>query len=489
MPQIKEYTQRTSPEGGFSTVQISPESAAQEGRAIAQLGQAVSGVAEAGVKAYQTSQLTDASVRLSEFNSAQTIKLKELSEKGEVDPDKFIQEYNEDAQKMSEDFGGPAKNYLTKGIAQSKAHLTEYSHAAKAEQTATKIKEDAGKRLSADSSRLMNDYTAYPSVMNDYNNFVDTLQLPPKIASKLRQEGQKDLAVGAIRGQYRLDPIATRKSLEKGNWNGILDSDQIKSMIGETNAELSAREAEAARSTRLQKEQKEAVEDASMNKYLVDVAAGSGKYSRLDLMRDPTIAPEKKMSLTNFMTSLDKKTKAVSVKSSMNEAYRKIILPDGDPNKIITLDQLKPYTEDLDAKDTQWLVGKLTSSNTPEEKVNARLKATFYNAAKSALGIDPLSKVQDPERDAQLSALTVEFETQFAKKRQEGLTPAELLDANSKNSMYPMINNYRRSLNERLASSVKNLQGSKGAVKQPPVDEAGKKLPPAEFLKKKKENK
>lgn len=484
MPKIKEYQQQVGTSSGLSGAQVSLDVAGQVGRAITGFGQAVGEVEDRIRQRNETVETTSASAKMAELRAKYTNKIKEDADNGSVDYESIQQEYDNDIQNMSNEFDTDvARNYIARSGAETKSSISINAFAAQSELTRVKVLEDHQRKNSADSQTLRLDPTQYDSIKSNREEYYASLNMGAKQIEKLRHEDARSLNLSRISGEIARtrDEFLPdlQKAIEAGKYNlENLNSDDVSSVISEIRRESAARESDKNRKERLNNDAKDKAEDAMITKYLADSASGENKYSRLDIIK--TVDPQKAMSVINFLDSFGKRLDKTNSKSLLNEAYKKLLLPEGDPNKIYSFDQLRTYTEKMDANEANWLVGRFNASKSPEEKAFSKMKSTFYDAAKKNLGIDPLTKIIDPRAEEILASLTNEFETEFAKKRAEGISPSEMLTREGKHSLYPMIDRYRRSLNEKLSDLTKNLKSGKQSGR--PKKEDGKEYSADEWM-------
>jgi hypothetical protein len=494
MPQIKPYTAQVGVQGGFSTVQISPDVESSQGKGLMQLGQGLSDVGQAVKSIDDTVQTSDAAAKMAELRVQQTNKIKEASMNGDVDPEKLFEEYNNEFGKLQDQFSSAAaRGYLSRVNNELKSTIATSTFSAQAELTRVKVLDSKQKQMSSWSAVLATDPTQRASILKEYEEYNSQMPLSAQMKEKMRYEDMKNLDVAEFRGrisllggQGDLDKAvsslnALKASLEGGAFNKDrnFDDETILSLSGAIDREITGRISENNRIKQLTEDAKKQKEEALISSFLEDSVSGKNKYSRLDIIKSG-IDPSKAISTINFLDSYGKRLDKTNSSSIKNEAYQKMLLPDGDPNKIVSIEQLNLYTQKVDADTASWLTGKFMSAKTPQEKVNASLKSTYYNAAKKQLGIDPLSKIVDPKSEEILASLINEFESEYAKKVSEGVTPSELLTREGKNSLYPMIDRYKRGLNERIADLTSGMKTNKKGL--PPVKADGSKMSPQEYL-------
>ncbi len=471
MPRIREYEQQYAAQGGMQEG-LDPSVTAPVFRAVERIGQSVAGAGEMLEKAYSISQTSKASNELTDLKLKYISRIKDDSLAGSIDIDKVNEQFNEDITSLSNNYmDSNTRNYIQRSAGDLRESLSISMINTKAELTRVQILEDNQSWMDKQSALLIEDPTQYSYAISDFENKAATWGLSPKELEKMRTENFRRLGMAQAQGIVRNTPEGSLSSLrdsvmKKGSLfdnKGFSGEDKLK-IEQLIKSEMYARESERARQKRLLEERDQSIQDAAMNEYLIDSGSGENKRSREELMRDPRLSPEKKMSLSNFLDSFGKRVDKRNSNALINEAYKKMLLPDGDPSKIVSEAMLKPYVESLDHKDAQYLLNIFMKAKTPEEKANQKLKSVYFESARKQLGIDPLSKIVDVKAEEQLASLQLAFESEYAKKVSEGISPRELLNPQSKHSLYPLIQDYRRGLNERM----KDLSsGLKTNIKKP----------------------
>jgi hypothetical protein len=481
MPQIKEYNQQVGIEGGFSTISINPSIEGQQGRAIQQAGAAVTNVADTMVKIAESKEIADNSQKISELRLKYTERLMNEVNTGQLSLDKLNEDFDNELAQMGDGITTRgASDYFIKSGQALKDSLSMDALKAQAEITSVKIKNSTLKSLNAAQATLMVNPTKLNDVKTQYANDVramtiDGKLIDAKVAEKMIAEGNRELDVAQFRGLMRISSEENLPKLYDALRSGaFLDrdfsTDTQKGLEAEIRTEMAARASERNRIKDLNSKAEESAQEALMSKFLDDAVSGQKKYTRLDIVRSG-LKPSKAISLISSLDSLGARQDRANNKSLKNEAYQKMLLPEGDKDKIYSIEQLRPYLERTDPETGKWLLSQFNASKTPEEKVSAKLKSQYIVAAKTALGIDPASKIVDPKAAEILSSLTDEFESEYSRKRAEGIHPSEMLTREGKHSLFYIIDSHRRGLNERIADYTNNMKSGNAGKK--PLKEDG----------------
>ena len=202
MPQIKPYIAQTNVQGGFSTAQMSPEVAASQGNSLIKLGQGLSDVGQAVKNIDDTVQTSDAAAKAAELRVNWTNKVKEASMNGDVNPEKMLQEYNDEFSKLSESYSsGAARGYLSRVNNELKSTIATSTFSAQAELTRVKVLDAKQKQMSSWSAVLATDPTQLGSITKEYDELNAQMPLSAQMKEKMRYEDMKNLHVAEFRGR------------------------------------------------------------------------------------------------------------------------------------------------------------------------------------------------------------------------------------------------------------------------------------------------
>lgn len=490
MPQIKEYTSQVGVGNDFQTAQASPEAFSAAGRATAQagatIGQAGNDIAGAVIKVQEMKEVTDASTKLAMYNAEQTNEMKRQSTEGNFDAEKFLADYKDGADKLSEGYSTrAANNYLQKSIGEYQAHFTEHAVATQAEQVRVEAAEKTKQKISANSSTLMVNPTAYPTMLADLNNTIADLPVNEKLKAKLRAEANKELAFGALRGQMTIDPEGTKASLLKGNWNGVLDTNEVKKMETEVNDTIRAKEVDAARKDRLVEKAKKAQEENTYNQVISAIMVDDPKITAESISKS-NMSGELKKSAYNFMAVDNKKEATAAANERFADFADRARLPDGDPNKIYGISDLGKLSEkEFPLKLRLQLTKVIQQQDSPEGKQLKVAEDKFMQFAKDRIiGKDELGKMKDPYGAAKYAEFYGEYIRQRDVQRKAGIPVSELFKdpKESKNSMYNLVDHYTSSFNEKIQKNI-NILNKTSAPPRPVGSDGKTPLSASEILK------
>lgn len=170
------------------------------------------------------------------------------------------------------------------------------------------------------------------------------------------------------------------------------------------------------------------------------------------------------------------------------DLFRRIHLPDGDPNKITDDMALnKYYGNGINKISTMNdLRNETQGQNTEEGAINSQLKKNIVDEAQRALvKANPFTGIMDPNDAAgraQLSKFTSWFMQQYAAQVHAGKRPMDLLDANSKDYLGRQIDSFRVSPEDAMAAQAEAFRKKPPALVVPTPAAAAPQLKNAPLL-------
>jgi hypothetical protein len=145
------------------------------------------------------------------------------------------------------------------------------------------------------------------------------------------------------------------------------------------------------------------------------------------------------------------------------DAYRQVHAPDGDPGKITDVSQLygmvgpgKPLTiQGIDKLRTE-----IDGKKTPEGEAESSMKKQFFEhvARPQITFTDQDLKLRDPKGDENFLRFMAQATALYDKGKAAGLTPAQLLDPQSKDYVGKIIENFKSPPAERFVDRVEDNQ-------------------------------
>jgi hypothetical protein len=205
-------------------------------------------------------------------------------------------------------------------------------------------------------------------------------------------------------------------------------------MLGKADMAINAQRAEAERQKKAAdealKQQNMEVENEFVDKWT------KGKLSTDDILSSTLDAHRKEHYIDLIKAENEKPIKTDS--RVMADLYRRIHLPDGDPEKIVDEKDFDGYVinRKLGKDDLQFLRNETQGGRTTEGAQIQQAKKQLFDLAMDKLGARPdrLTGIVDPQGQTNLMQYTKWYNEQLKEGRQKGISALELLnDIKSKN--------------------------------------------------------
>lgn len=491
MPQIKEYIQRAEVSGPVQGRRASSEEFGMMGRALQQAGGAIQQTGEVIYKRAEQSEISDASVKMSEAHAEFTNKLNTDLQKGTVNAEEFTKQYDDYMAKVSEGFSTRgAKQYLQKSSASMRAHFLESSFAAQSELAGVKTRENYNNTLKNFSSGLMGDPSSYETVREVHNTYLQDLVanggLPAAVAEKLRTAGETEIAKSAVRGWVDLNPNEAKAQLASGKWDTAFDGDVKKQLLGEAEMGIRSREIEYERQQREAEKIKVQQQQQTQNQFLEKMV--SGQLSAKEILKSnlDAFGSGSKQQFLNLMETNAKESERIKTNpGTFVDLFNRVHLPDGDPNKITDENQLNQFLgKGLTLEDIKNLRGEMQGKGTMAGKEESIMKQRLMDTAKNRLTkSNPMLGIKDPHGDEQLARYQNLFMTKYAEGRKAGKSATDLLSPDSPEYLGKFIGDYAKSPQQIMNDLVKMNRQQPQPAQQDGTAVPTPQVPPANVRK------
>lgn len=461
MPRIKPYEQQTRTPELTGTVNYSPEVAASRGRALSNAGNALMGLGEAVYQRDEQNEISDAKVKISEAQAQFTNRQNDELQKGNLDSQKFMNDLDEHIGKISENFSTRgAKQFLKTAGASAKSHFSETTVAAQAELRSVKTKENYSAAQKQWTSSLLNDPSAYKTVQEQHGAYIDALVangLDQKTAARFRVEGETDIAKSAVRGWIELSPQDAIKQLKSGAWDSKFDGDVKKQLLSEAELTIRANKADQERAEREAEKALGERQKAIQNDFLTRMV--EGKLTAREIVHsdlEPTGTGSKVQFLSLLETDSKKDNKITTDKEVFTDLFRRVHLPDGDPEKIVDEGLLTAYVgKGITISDLNTLRKEVQGIGTVAGKEESTLKRNLFTMAKNKLTkSNPLVGMKDPDGDEQYASFVSFFMQEYQTQRAAGKTAKDLLNPESPDYMGKYVNNYTKTPQQIMQDTI-----------------------------------
>jgi hypothetical protein len=183
-----------------------------------------------------------------------------------------------------------------------------------------------------------------------------------------------------------------------------------------------------------------------------------GGATAKDIALDPRLDGRSKFALANALEAKADKGPTTNW-TTWNNAFSRIHLPDGHPDKITDWKELLPYQREMQFSDWEQLRQEALKQSTPEGSQEATLlKQTYDFADKTLTYRDPDLGISDPKGEELLQKATVEISKAWDKGIKDGISPAELADPESQHFVGKIVKQLQRPLAQIMQDRIDSLR-------------------------------
>lgn len=210
--------------------------------------------------------------------------------------------------------------------------------------------------------------------------------------------------------------------------------------------------------------------DKEQNKLLEDIYEGKGSVK--SILRS-NLDPDKKQVMLNVLKAKLNEPK-IPRQDALHNVFERIHADDEDPKKIRSEDQLlKEFTSGkLTVTQLKQARTELNSLGTVHGQVEGDLKKQLMRQAESVLVKKGPMGIADPDAQANLAKFNSYVIGEIEAQRKAGKPVRELLDANSPNYLGKAIQNYQKTPQQVMKSTLERVKQKTQAVQavKPPPD-------------------
>jgi hypothetical protein len=468
VPIIREYGQQVRAPGPSEKNYATP---AQFGAASAQglqaLGQAVSQVGSILSQREEQENLSDITAKTAKANADLALDFQQVMRTAEPGDKTAFEEYNKRVEgtlgKVGENATtGPARRFFAEASERIKGQLFRSADAGQADLAGVKAETDYTDTFNNLSSTVMADPSSLQLQRDLHSaaveNLVQSGLLPVAKARELQADGDNKLVKASVRGWTQLNPEYAKQKLDSGEYDADLGADGKAQMYGEVDQAVRARLAEQERMIRLQERERELAQRSTQNGLLKKFVDNT--LNEKDILNS-NLEPFGSGSKDQFIGMLERANssgKALQTNPNvMMSLFRKIHLPDGDPDKILDENALNEYVgRGLSFTDLNRLRDEMQGLNTEAGKVEATMKKQVFDFARSKLSkANPLLGLRDPEGEENVLNYMNFFYQEYAEQRKQGVPASKLLNPESPDYLGKYVHNFAKTPQEILNSSMR----------------------------------
>ena len=475
MPVIRQYGRRVSNQSSsIRREQGADAFGAAEGRGLQQLGQGVQQAGNAIQKRQEQKELSDLNLRLSKAQADNAIAYQDFLRDVEPGDDKAFEDFEKKSQERLDEVGtdlstSKGKDYFKTSSAKMSANTSVSLANSKAQLEGEKAVMDYESSLNNYSAALVSDPSSLELTKENFNKMNENLLVQGLVsktdAAKLKVAGEKTLAKSHIRGWTKLNPAHAKQRLASGDFDRVLGGETKLQLMGEIAQAERAGELELKRQEIKTKEMRALDIKETQNDFIGKMIDNnlSAKDVR-DSNLDPVGSGSKAQFLRMIEASNNKGGKLKTNPGVFTNLFKRIHLDDGDPNKIVSEDDLNEelIKGNLDHGDLAKLRNEIEGNNTEEGRIlGANKKQLFKIAAGKLTRSNPLTGVTDPLGDTNM-LLYQQFVYQEIEDQKKAKKPLkDLFNPNHKDYVGNHIGTYQRSSQEIMQEQMNSLVGSR----------------------------
>lgn len=431
------------------------------GTGLVAAGKTLSNISAALQESQQRQEVSDVQVRLAKLRADSTVEFDQLQREavpGDTTvAEKFVEKIQNQVDALGENVStGAGTRALSTGSATLMADITRAAFLMQADLAGKKAKQDFLTTLGANRNTLLTDPTQYPSVLDSTLAALKDPQgvyalMPAAARLKLATQARQDITQSAVQGWIRLNPEFALKQLQDGKFDGGLDANDKQTLLREAVIGIRGQSVEAARVLKAQVDALKAKQEAVKSDFAGRIyGTTDNPLTVRDILDSPISAADKEhyVSLLRKEASPKKTDTDYSVMAALYDRISTGALTDQRE-----LD--KHFGVDLAKEDLNFLRLALDRAKDPAKKREGVLQAGFLKAIKGQLtATNALFGTRDPKGDANYVRFLAVFLPEYDQLRQEGKTPAQLLDPDSKDYLGKLAVPLIRSTTEQLRDTL-----------------------------------
>lgn len=134
-----------------------------------------------------------------------------------------------------------------------------------------------------------------------------------------------------------------------------------------------------------------------------------------------------------------------------NELFRRIHLPDGDPDKIENPDQVNQFIPQLSFEDTKKLRGEINGQFSPEGQQRKELRKSMFRTSRNQIaGTNTLTGIRDPKGEALYQQALADMLEEESRQRSKGELDIDSYNPKSHKFIGRVVDQYKRSTKDML---------------------------------------
>ncbi len=341
-----------------------------------------------------------------------------------------------------------AAQAITSNVLQQAVAFQGHLAGVAAKQQAIKLTDSLQTMVQTDPSQHANALAYMQQAVDDPNGIYSRPGMDAGIRDGLKRDMTNQITGSAIRGWIQASPQVALDNLQKGKWDNQISGEQKVLLTGAAETQIRAMEVEARRAEaeklRQQKAKYDLTDQAFGAKFALHQAnPGVPQYQPLTateigkaLQTNQIDGPTGRAWINMIEENARRGPVAVRTNETIERSlFKRIYLPDNDPNKIIDTQPIYDayLKKQLSDTDMGRLRDELVKSRSPEGSQFGKEKAEFLKGIEPQITKPgPFGIYADPTTPERFASFQRELEATVAQFRKDGKDPRTLFDPSSK---------------------------------------------------------
>ncbi len=431
-----------------------------QGRALQKVGGVIGDFGEALQKRKIQSEISDSEAAFAQGTTDNLAYVDDQIQKGEIDAGKIDEHLNDYISKMPQMETYSGREYSDRQAAYLKKRVMSAAIRGQAVVAGAKAKDNILKANQFRSSSLFSHPGAFIDDLQSAKDGIDEqvkLGLPKIEGDKLKRQAGNELAKAEIQGFAQFSPSLAKDALNSGRYDAHIDGADKATLTSYIKAMESAQETNLRRMELLEKRRLKIANEAWLQGNMPAMAAGTlDPKSFFDPNATFVETADRFQWYNKYKEYIKDRTGPNPAVE--NEVVRRILLPDGDTEKIYDMNGMRGFiNKGLTFEKAVQLSGWV--DNTPEGKIAADNRKGLFELAKSKLAkTSMMNPIPDPIGQMKLNqfmtALALEEQRYISEKK----NPSDLTNPNSKDYFGNQMGKYARTQKEIMQDLVKEMK-------------------------------
>lgn len=471
MPKIQQYDSQIEAAQPVGALSPNIELAGAPGRAAENLGNKIGEVGDLIQRRGEQEKSADAYSNFAALSAASTNEIKASGPDGDgtLNPEKIQKKYADLVDQAASDYEGYpiAQDYFKRQAARLSKNISLQSSTAYAKLAGQKETVAFDQGFTDTQAAILGDPHSFIDGVKSFTDAIHTKvatgQIPQQNAETYVRQGAAELAKSAVQGWARQDPGMAYKMLNSGAFDKALSPDELKAQLGVV--EQYQRAADVQKKVSSANEDDAQAAQLSAWKTQALTKATRGQLDPREIIENKLLDDDQKKTWINFAEAQADRQQSTKG-STYTSLYRRIHLPDNDPQKISDASQIVPYVgKGISAQ----AAGELESAmkKTPEgERLLAARKRTLDQASK-IINAKTMTGQPDVDGPENLARFVKDMGHAEDEARKNGTPVMDVFDPENPKSMIKKIPQYKSTLQRQIEQQTHQTLSAVGAAPAP----------------------